>query len=375
MAHIRETAAPVGPSSAGGKKPTEPSFEFPRSQFTKATRKDLARRKWILKKMARPSGCELVPTPRADEVVVFVEFLNAGLRFPVSDFVLAVLRRFNFRFHQLTSSCFPWLAAYIWVCHSAGLEPDVDGFVCSHTVHLQPRKLGEVDGVVQMAQYGVYTFVPRSGVELPAPAQRNKWADDWRRHWFYYRVGGAADLCGAPKELALERTKPVRTDAAVQVLEALRKMSSHVCTRDLVEEFTGALLWPLWRKEVLPEVKNSRRYAPKGLTGLEVDVEGLWESLLEEAEGDRAEFGRRLVEEVTVGANILVGSIDAHEMVKIRTALGDRRRVNRIFDLAGAEYPDWPSMEEAEAAVASKRKRGGGPGGGGRGAASTSKRG
>jgi hypothetical protein len=131
----------------------------------------------------------------------------------------------------------------------------------------------------------------------------------------------------------------------------------------------------LWRKEVLPEVKNSRRYAPKGLTGLEVYVEGLWESLLEEAEGDRAEFGRRLVEEVTVGANILVGSIDAHEMVKIRTALGDRRRVNRIFDLAGAEYPDWPSMEEAEAAVASKRKRGGGPGGGGRGAASTSKRG
>ena len=38
----------------------------------------------------------------------------------------------------------------------------------------------------------------------------------------------------------------------------------------------------------------------------------------------------------------LVGDLSNAEVRSIRMALQDRRRLNRIFDLAGIEYPDWP---------------------------------
>jgi hypothetical protein len=43
-----------------------------------------------------------VPTPEENEVVVFRNFLKAGLRFPLSNFVVEVLKVFEVYLHQLT---------------------------------------------------------------------------------------------------------------------------------------------------------------------------------------------------------------------------------------------------------------------------------
>jgi hypothetical protein len=47
-------------------------------------------------------GERTVPTPEDDEVVIFQSFLKAGLRFPISRFVVEVLKTYQVYLHQLT---------------------------------------------------------------------------------------------------------------------------------------------------------------------------------------------------------------------------------------------------------------------------------
>jgi hypothetical protein len=50
----------------------------------------------------RAGGDNNVPTPEENEVVIFRSFFKAGLRFPVSRFVVEVLKTFQIFLHQLT---------------------------------------------------------------------------------------------------------------------------------------------------------------------------------------------------------------------------------------------------------------------------------
>lgn len=65
-----------------------------------------------------------------------------------------------------------------------------------------------------------------------------------------------------------------------------------------------------------------------------------------------------MLEEVTEAAEILVGKLESSEIAKIRSTLGDKRMLNRVFDLFGATYPDWPSTAEGKLVASGKRKRG-----------------
>ena len=47
-------------------------------------------------------GERTVPTPEENEVIIFRSFLKAGLRFPLSNFVVEVLKIFEICLHQLT---------------------------------------------------------------------------------------------------------------------------------------------------------------------------------------------------------------------------------------------------------------------------------
>lgn len=97
------------------------------------------------------------------------------MRWPPHPLVVGALKRFNLRFHQLNPSSFVKLSIYVWGCKSQGVEPDLDGFVCLHRVHPQPRKVKVGDREL-LGQFGVCTFVYRTGTEVPVQAQKNKWA-------------------------------------------------------------------------------------------------------------------------------------------------------------------------------------------------------
>jgi hypothetical protein len=64
-------------------------------------------------------GCvpfdEQVPTPEADEVVVFCDFFTCGLRFPCDPLLLAILDKFSMKIHQLSPSSFLEPSKFFWV--------------------------------------------------------------------------------------------------------------------------------------------------------------------------------------------------------------------------------------------------------------------
>jgi hypothetical protein len=50
----------------------------------------------------RARGDSNAPVPEADEVVVYKSFMKAGLRFPLSKFLVEVLKTFEIYLHQFT---------------------------------------------------------------------------------------------------------------------------------------------------------------------------------------------------------------------------------------------------------------------------------
>jgi hypothetical protein len=52
--------------------------------------------------IARAGGDNNVPAPEENEVVIFRSFFKAGLRFPLSKFVVEVLKTYIIFLHQIT---------------------------------------------------------------------------------------------------------------------------------------------------------------------------------------------------------------------------------------------------------------------------------
>jgi hypothetical protein len=52
--------------------------------------------------IVRVGGDSTAPTPEENEVVIYRSFLKAGLRFPLSKFVVEVLKIFQIFLHQIT---------------------------------------------------------------------------------------------------------------------------------------------------------------------------------------------------------------------------------------------------------------------------------
>jgi hypothetical protein len=66
------------------------------------------------RKLVRFAEDETTPTPKDDEVVVFISFFKAGLRFPLNKMIREVLKNFEIYLHQLTPNAFVRLSIFIW---------------------------------------------------------------------------------------------------------------------------------------------------------------------------------------------------------------------------------------------------------------------
>jgi hypothetical protein len=63
-------------------------------------------------------GERTVPTPEDNEVVIFRSFLKAGLRFPISRFVVEVLKIYQVYLHQLTPEAIIRMGIFVWAVKS-----------------------------------------------------------------------------------------------------------------------------------------------------------------------------------------------------------------------------------------------------------------
>jgi hypothetical protein len=77
-------------------------------------------------------GDRTVPTPEENEVVIFRSFFKARLRFPLSNFVVEVLKIYQVYLHQITLEAIIRMGIFIWAVRSQGLEPNAKSFCSMH---------------------------------------------------------------------------------------------------------------------------------------------------------------------------------------------------------------------------------------------------
>jgi hypothetical protein len=202
-------------------------------------------------------GEKTVPTPEEDEVMVFRSFLKAGLRFPLSSFVVEVLKVFEVYLHQLTPESIIRMNIFVWAARSQGLEPDAKSFRNIHGLLYKTKPWGKEQ---YHNNFGCYSFGSRSGSSCLVPTFRKRWPGDWMTEWFYVKndLKSREDIkkiIMRPiwQRFGLRRPKVEMNEAAEECQRAFGVVCSFIGTRDLVQEHIAFRVWPLVEEWEMPQ--------------------------------------------------------------------------------------------------------------------------
>jgi hypothetical protein len=88
-------------------------------------------------------GEKTCPPPEENEVMIFRSFLKAGLRFPLSSFVVEVLKIFEIYLHQITPEAIIRMGIFVWAVKSQGLEPNAKSFCSMHELLYETKPWGK----------------------------------------------------------------------------------------------------------------------------------------------------------------------------------------------------------------------------------------
>jgi hypothetical protein len=170
------------------------------------------------------------------------------------------LASYNVQIHELTPNSIPQVLKFLWACRTFAGDNDVETFVRHFEIHWV-RKVITVDDEEKEAQYDCCTFqMLRPGknqalVEL-APAYKKKWANRWTSYWFYAPIAVvgrnsnreevtsfdlASRMVDLEVKLSPELTKASCSSASTG---AFYQVTRVITTRDALEEFVAANIWP-----------------------------------------------------------------------------------------------------------------------------------
>jgi hypothetical protein len=139
---------------------------------------------WDLSIVRADEGEKTCPTLEENEVVIFRSFLKVGLRFPLSSFVVEVLKIFEIYLHQITPEAIIRMDIFVWAVKSQGLEPNAKSFCSMHELLYETKPWGKEQ---YHNNFGCYSFGARSGSSCPVPTFRRRWPGDWMKEWFYVK--------------------------------------------------------------------------------------------------------------------------------------------------------------------------------------------
>jgi hypothetical protein len=129
-------------------------------------------------------GERTVPTPEDNEVVIFRSFFKARLRFPLSKFVVEVLKIYQVYLHQITPEAIIRMRIFVWAVRSQGLEPNAKSFCNMHELLYETKPWGKEQ---YHNNFGCYSSVARSNSSCPMPTFWKRWLGDWMKEWFYVK--------------------------------------------------------------------------------------------------------------------------------------------------------------------------------------------
>jgi hypothetical protein len=190
--------------------------------------------------IVRDGGDSAAPAPEVDEVVVYRSFMKAGLRFPLSKFLVEVLKTFKIYLHQITPEAIIRMGIFIWAVRSQGLEPSTKCCCNMHELSYETKATGKEQ---YHNNFGCYGFVPRSDVSYPVPTFWKRWLGAWMEEWFYVKNNliEREDIKGIIQRPIWSRFSIRRLATSLgNEIEACQKAFNSVCTfigiRDLVQE-------------------------------------------------------------------------------------------------------------------------------------------
>src|SRR5688572_14751997 len=331
--------------------PSKPShLDFGKSTVSKADLSKIVKSGFFTenqKKLLRFGGEETTPKPEKDEIVIFKSFLKAGLRFPLHGIIAEILKNFGIYFHQLTPNAIVRLNVYIWALRSQAMEPFADSFCRVHELHYQTK--ARKDGLHE--NFGCYNFAYRKTTKYPVISYRSKWAAGWKSEWFYVKVDDDKEkLVQSPLELIFGETRPLCNMSpegpTQRAMSEFRIIAEHISTRDLVQEFLAFKVFPSVKEWEMPKLKEEKKKGELVRLPYYFKFKKFFKTPCQE-----------WLDTIEVMCNEILGNYSKKEDQLMTAAFGTRpkRRLNRVLDALGFEYPDYENLNKG--AGGQKRKR------------------
>jgi hypothetical protein len=196
--------------------------------------------------IVRARGDNNVPTPEENEVVIYQSFFKAGLRFPLSKFVVEVLKTYHIFLHQITPEAIIRIGIFVWVVRSQGLEPSAKRFCSMHELLYETKAMGKEH---YHNNFGCYGFIACPNASHPVSTFRKRWPEAWMEKWFYVKKAreDIKEVIMRPiwSRFGLRRPK-IEIDETVEACQrAFSTVCSFIRTRDLIQEHIAFRVWLL----------------------------------------------------------------------------------------------------------------------------------
>jgi hypothetical protein len=91
----------------------------------------------------RVGGDSTAPAQEENKVVIYRSFLKAGLRFPLSKFMVEVLKIYHIFLHQMTPEAIIRMGIFVWAVRSQGIELSAKCFCSMHKLLYETKATGK----------------------------------------------------------------------------------------------------------------------------------------------------------------------------------------------------------------------------------------
>jgi hypothetical protein len=244
-------------------RPWRPSHTILEKSSIKQSHIDAMKRRYFRDiSIVRARGDSATPVPEVDEVVVYKSSMKAGLRFPLSKFLVEVLKTFEIFLHQITAEAIIRMGIFIWAMRSQGLEPSAKCFCNMHELSYETKATGKEQ---YHNNFGCCGFMPRSDVSYPVPTFQKRWPGAWMEEWFYVKNNliEREDIKGII-QCPIWSHFGIRGPATAlgNEIETCQGTFTTVCTfigtRDLVQEHFAYRVWPIVNDWEMPKEATAR---------------------------------------------------------------------------------------------------------------------
>jgi hypothetical protein len=287
--------------------------------------------------IVRVGGDNTAPAPEVNEVVIYRSFLKAGLRFPLSRFLVEVLKTFQIFIHQLMPEAIIRMGLFVWAVRSQRLEPNAKSFCSMHELVYETKATGKEQC---HNNFGCYRFAARSNASHPVPTFRKRWPGAWMEEWFYVKndLIEREDIKGIIQRpiwsrFGLRRPKVEIDDVAEACQRAFSTVCSFIGTRDLMQEHIAFRVWPLVENWDMPK-ETTAETTEGGLVQLKYTFR--FRDRFNEPNDDWLKSIEAISDE-------LLGIYSKAKDNALSAAFKGRgkKRLNRVFDVIGFMYPDY----------------------------------